>query len=228
MPALFLLMPGLQVKDAVTILGTNKMSSICGTSAALIQYARHIRIPWTSAGPAALAAFLFSFLGALAVSRIPTPILRPLVLALLVLVAVYTFWRKDMGAHHKPRFQGRQALLPAAICGGAIGFYDGFFGPGTGSFLVFIFIGLFGFDFLTASASAKVINAATNLSALLFFAASGRIYYAAALPMGLCNVLGALAGAKLAILRGNRFVRPMFLLVVTAMILRYGWEVLAR
>lgn len=112
--------------------------------------------------------------------------------------------------------------------GAVIGFYDGFFGPGTGSFLIFAFVGLFGFDFLLASASAKVVNFATNLSAVAYFAATGQILYGYALPMGACNVAGALIGARLAILKGNRFVRAFFLLVVAAMIVRYGWDVLRR
>ena len=110
----------------------------------------------------------------------------------------------------------------------AIGFYDGFFGPGTGSFLIFIFIGLFGFDFLTASASAKVINFATNISAVIYFAATSHIFYQFALPMGVFNMLGSLAGSRLAILKGNAFVRAFFLVVVLGMILRFGWEILGR
>jgi uncharacterized membrane protein YfcA len=114
------------------------------------------------------------------------------------------------------------------LVGIVIGFYDGFFGPGTGSFLIFIFIGLFGFDFLAASASAKVINFATNLSAVGYFAATHQILYHYAVPMGLCNLLGSLTGTRLAILKGNAFVRVFFLVVVAAMILRFGWEVLFR
>jgi hypothetical protein len=110
--------------------------------------------------------------------------------------------------------------------GAAIGFYDGFFGPGTGSFLIFIFIGLFGFDFLAASASAKVINFATNLSAVAYFAATDHVLWRFAIPMAVCNVLGSVAGTRLALRQGNQFVRLFFLVIVTVMIARFGWEVM--
>lgn len=222
-PALFLFLPQ---APAVTILGTNKLSSICGTSVAMLQYARHIRLDWRAILPAGLAAFVFSYFGAMTVARIPPGVLRPLVLGLLIAAAVYTFVNKRFGDLHQPRFAGAAQTALAVAVGLAIGFYDGFFGPGTGSFLIFIFIGLFGFDFLTASASAKVINVATNLSAVAYFSVTDHILYAVALPMGACNILGSLVGTRLAMLKGNRFVRLFFLLVVTAMIARFGWEVL--
>jgi uncharacterized protein len=225
-PALFLFLPPAVSSDAVRVLGTNKMASICGTSVAMVQYARRVSIPWPTVLPAALSAFAFSALGALAVSRIQSAFLRPLVLVLLVLVGLYTFLRPDFGSRHNPIHHGRLAALFGAGVGAVIGFYDGFFGPGTGSFLIFAFVGWFGFDFLSASAGAKVVNVATNLSAILYFAGSHKIAYGVALPMGLFNILGAIAGARLAILKGSRFVRVFFLVVISAMILRFGWSIL--
>lgn len=225
-PALFLFLPQIAAANPATILGTNKLSSICGTTVAMAQYARRVPIDWRAILPAGLAAFTFSYFGAMTVTRIPAAILRPLVLVLLIAVAVYTFVNKRFGDRHAPRFQGQAQTALAVFTGLGIGFYDGFFGPGTGSFLIFVFIGLFGFDFLAASACSKVINVATNLSAVLYFAATDHILYQVALPMGLCNVLGALLGARLAILKGNRFVRGFFLLVAAAMILRFGYDLL--
>jgi uncharacterized membrane protein YfcA len=210
------------------VFGTNKLSSICGTGMAVVQYSRRIRLNWLALFPAASAAFVCSFLGAQTVSLINSQVLRPLVLGLLVGVAAYTFVRKDFGDSHTPKLAGHKEKLAGILVGAGIGFYDGFFGPGTGSFLIFIFIGLFGFDFLAASASAKVVNFATNLSAVAYFAATDRILYRYAVPMGLCNILGSLLGARLAILKGNRFVRGLFLVVVSVMILRFGWEVVAK
>jgi uncharacterized membrane protein YfcA len=146
------------------------------------------------------------------------------VLGLLGLVALYTLAKHDLGSRHAPRLSAHRERQWGVGIGMAIGFYDGFLGPGTGSFLMFLFIGLFGFDFLTAAVSARVINLATNLSAVLYFAATDRIFYRYALPMAACNVLGSMLGTRLAILKGNRFVRVLFLLVVGAMILRLGWE----
>src|SRR5207244_1120643 len=164
------------------------------------------RINWHSILPAGMAALVFSFLGARAVSLVRPQVLKPLILFLLVAVALHTYWRKHFGNLHAPQFTAHRERQFGILVGAVIGFYDGFFGPGTGSFLIFIFIGLFGFDFLTASASAKVINFATNLSAVIYFAVTHRIFYQFAVPMVLVNMLGAWAGGWLAILIGNYFV----------------------
>jgi len=228
LPALFIFLPPPLAASIPAVFGTNKLSSICGTGAAVVQYSRRVRINRRSILPAGVAACCFSFLGARTVSLIQPQALKPLVLFLLVAVAIYTYWRKDFGNLHVPQFTAHRERQFGILVGIAIGFYDGFFGPGTGSFLIFIFIGLFGFDFLSASASAKVINFATNLSAVIYFSATRQILYQYAVPMGLCNLLGSLAGSRLAILKGNAFVRVFFLAVVAVMILRFGWEMLSR
>ena len=225
-PALFIFLPKPLAASITGVLGSNKLSSICGTGTAVIQYSRRVRINWHSILPAGMAALVFSFLGARAVSLVRPQVLKPLILFLLVAVALYTYWRKHFGNLHAPQFTAHRERQFGILVGAVIGFYDGFFGPGTGSFLIFIFIGLFGFDFLTASASAKVINFATNLSAVAYFAETHQIYYRYAVPMGLCNMLGSFTGSRLAILKGNAFVRGFFLIVVTLMILRFGWEIL--
>jgi uncharacterized membrane protein YfcA len=216
-PALFIFLPDLPV---ATLLGTNKFSSVAGTAAAMGQYARRVSLDWRAILPAIVPAVLFSLLGARAVSLMDAGVLRPLVPVLLVAVAIYTFIKKDLGTSHRPRLSGGAQLWLSAVVGAVLGFYDGFFGPGMGSFLVFAFVGLFGFNFVVASASAKVINTATNLTAMLFFAATGHIFYAAAIPMSLCNILGSVVGARLAIARGSRFVRALFLVVVLAVVAR--------
>ena len=216
LPALFIFLPGAL---PATVFGTNKLSSVFGTGFALRQYARHVTIDWRVAGPAAGAAFAFAWLGARAVSHVHPSHLRPIILVLLIAVANLLVRAQGLRARHAPRLAGRRQLGYALGTGVLLGFYDGFFGPGTGSFLMFALIGLFGYDFLSASASAKVVNVATNLAALLYFAATRHIDYAVALPMAACNVLGARAGTSLAIARGSRFVRALFLVVVTVIIL---------
>ena len=228
LPALFVFLPPKLAASIWVVFGTNKLASMCGTSVAMAQYMRRVPIPGRSIHPAAIAAFLFSALGVSVLLSVRSDFLKPLTLVLLIGVAIYTYSRKSFGHLHAPKFLADHERLAAIAVGIVIGFYDGFFGPGTGSFLIFIFIGLFGFDFLTASASAKVINFATNLAAVLVFAAKGDVLYRYALPMGACNVAGALIGARLAILRGNRFVRVLFLAVVSVMIARFAWEQLLR
>ena len=135
-----------------------------------------------------------------------------------------TFKKKDLGALHAPKLTHVKELVYAIIAGAAIGFYDGFFGPGTGSFLIFIFIGVFGFSFVAASASAKVVNVATNLSALGYFILKGFVLYQIAIPMAVCNIAGSLVGTRLAVKYGSGFVRRLFLVVVTAIILKFAYD----
>ncbi len=224
LPALLLLLPPSLAVNLPAVFGTNKMSSVCGSGMAVWQYSRALPLRWGALLPAAAAAFALSFLGARTVALIRPEILRPLILVMLAAVAAWTFWKKDLGKLHSPKLAPDRERLCAVLVGTVIGFYDGFFGPGTGSFLIFAFIGLLGFDFLNASASAKVINLATNLGALACFISAGQIYWEYALPMGACNLLGAFAGARLAMLKGNRFVRGIFLAIVSVLLARLGWD----
>ena len=148
--------------------------------------------------------------------------LRQAIPWLLIAIALYLLFQPKLGERDlHPRLESGPFHLGLGLL---LGFYDGFFGPGTGSFLIFIFIGWFGFDFLSASASAKVINFATNLSAVLYFGFTDNILYRYALPMAVCNIAGSLTGTRLAMAKGNKFVRGFFLCVVTAMIARFGWD----
>ncbi len=221
-PALLVFLPGVPV---ATVFGTNKIISLAGTSVALARIAQAVDVPWRSVLPAALAAALFAFLGARAVSALNPALLKPVILALLIGVAVYTFIRKDLGALHQPRFAAHHERLVAIAVGIVLGFYEGFFGPGTGSFLIFAFVGLMGFNFLTASASAKVVNITTNIAALAWFAWSGNVLYALALPLAVCNVAGAWIGARLAIAKGSAFLRVFFLGVVAVLMCRFAYDI---
>lgn len=226
LPALLLWLPREVASDVATVLGTNKLASMAGTSVAVRQYARRVPISWHSILPAAVTAFIFAGFGAMTVSRLSGALLEPVIFVLLILVACYTFVRPDLGRLHAPAFTAHRERTFGVLLGAILGFYDGFFGPGMGSFLLFAFVGLFGFDFLSATASAKVINIATNLSAVLLFASTGHISYRYAVPMAVCQIGGALAGSHLAMRHGNRLVRTLFLLISTALIVRFGWEML--
>ena len=225
LPAMLILLPGVAVP---TVLGTNKLVAIAGTSVAARQYARHVRLDWLMLLPAAGAAFVCSGLGARAVSTVHTNLLRPAILVLLVAAAVYVFWRKDFGAIHAPKLSPGVRRWAGVGVGCVIGFYDGFFGPGTGSFLIFAFIGIFGLNFLSASASSKVVNAATNLAAVLLFGWTGHLLYALALPMAACNISGSVVGTRLAVAKGSRFVRVLFLVVLSGIIVRLAWDTFKR
>ena len=223
-PALFAVHP---VEQAATLFGTNKCASVVGTANATWRYARRVRMPWRTILPAAFAALVFSYVGAAAVAWLPREVVRPLVLVMLVVAAVYTLKRKDFGQVHRPAYGGRRELLFALLVGGVIGFYDGFFGPGTGSFLIFLFVRFFGFDFLHASAGAKAVNVATNLAALAYFLPNGYVLPLVAAAMAAANVGGSMAGTWLALRYGSGLIRRIFLLVVGVLIVRFAWDTVA-
>ncbi len=215
LPAALILLPGVPIP---TILGTNKMAAICGTSFALQRYARSVQIDWHTVAPSALVAFVFSFLGSRAVNLLDPKLLRPIILVLLIAVALYVLLARNLGLVHQPKHAPHKARLLGIAVGAVLGFYDGFFGPGMGSFLIFAFVGLFGFDFLSASASAKAVNWATNLASLIYFASTGQVLFVVGAAMAVSNVCGSIIGTRLAIAKGSRFVRVLFLVVVAALI----------
>lgn len=220
-PALFAAMP---TTPPAMLLGTNKLAGVWGTSAAAVNFARRVKVQWSTAIPAAMAAFMLAFAGAYTVTKIPPDFLRKLLPFILVAVALYTLRKKDFGSIHAPLHDDWKERRVALGVGGCIGFYDGFFGPGTGSFLIFLFVRFFSFDFLAASAVAKVVNVACNLAALLWFWYSGHLLWQIGLMMAACNVAGSLVGSRLAIRKGSGFVRQIFLLVVSALILKTGYD----
>lgn len=221
-PALLVMLPGVPI---ATIFGTNKIVSVSGTTVALAQIARKVTVPWRMLLAAAIVGAIFAFIGARSVTLIDPALLKPIILLLLIAVAIYTFMRKDFGHLHAPKWPESKQRWIAIGIGAVLGFYEGFFGPGTGSFLIFAFVGLLGFNFLTASASAKVINITTNLAAIAWFAWNGNILYKLAIPMAVFNVAGALVGSRLAIKKGSGFLRVFFLIVMVALILRYAYDI---
>lgn len=223
-PALF---AGLPREAPATLFGTNKVASIFGTLNAARGYVRAVVMPWKLVVPAAIAAFVFSFAGAAVVAWLPKDVVRPLVLVLLVAVAAYTWTKPDFGVSKRsPRVATEHVLMVAILMGAVMGFYDGFFGPGAGSFMIFAFVRLFGMDFLHASASAKILNAATNAGALFLFAPTGHVLWALGLGMAVCNIAGAQLGSKLAIKHGSGFVRQVFLIMTSLLIVKIGWDML--
>ena len=221
-PATLFILPQYPV---ATLLGTTKIPSFTGTSIAAIQYAKRIQANYKLLIPMCCIALLAALSGSYCVTKMNTQFLKPIIFCTLIIVALYTFFKKDFGSitHHKvhPKYQVQLGVLCAIF----IGFYDGFIGPGTGSFLVLFFISVLGFDFLKASAHAKFVNLATNIGSIILFAKSGHILYQYALPMAVCNVAGSFIGARLAILKGNHFVRYVFLIVIAATIIRFGYDI---
>ena len=225
LPALFATFPG---AAPATLFGTNKSASIWGTAFATVQYSRKVVMPWRSLLPAAGAGLVGSLAGAWVVTQVDPTLFRKALPVLLAVLLIYTVAKKDLGRSHSPRFAGTQEAWMAAGIGLVIGFYDGFFGPGTGSFLVFAYVRLMGYDFLNASASAKLINVATNFSALVLFAIQGHVWWHLALAMAVSNIVGSLIGTRLALKHGSGFVRYVFILVVLALICKTAYDTWLR
>lgn len=220
-PALLVALPA---EAPATVFGTNKLASIFGTGNAALRYARRISLPWGLALPAAAAAFLFSFAGAMAVAWLPKGVVRPLVLGLLVLVLIYTVFKPDFGVVSGARMASRKERPRALLIGAVLGFYDGFFGPGAGSFMIFAFVHWFRLDFLHASSAAKVVNFSTNAAALAYFAPSGNVLWLTGIGMAIFNIGGAVFGSRLALRHGSGFVRGMFIVVASLLIARLGYD----
>jgi len=224
-PALFSTFP--QAVPA-TLLGTNKGASVWGTAWATAQYVRRVSLNWRGLLPAAGLAAVGSFCGAWGVTLVSADGLRKALPLVLAAVLIYTLLRKDLGRHHAPRFQGRAEMLAAGAIALVVGFYDGFFGPGTGSFFVFLFVRVLGYDFLHASATAKLMNLTTNVAAISLFVAKGHFWWQLAALMAVTNVAGSLLGTRLALKHGAGFVRGVFVIVVGALIIKTGWDAFFR
>jgi uncharacterized membrane protein YfcA len=222
LPALLL---GLPTATPAQILATNKLASICGTSTSAVTYYRRVRPDLRTAIPMAVVAFAGSVCGALLASHLGRAAFDPLILLVLVGVGGYVLLRPNLGAGTALRFAGRRHLVAASVSGLCVGFYDGALGPGTGSLLVFLLVGLLGYGFLEASAKAKIANVATNLAALVVFVPQGAVLWPLALLVGGCNLLGGYLGARTAMARGARFIRVVFLVVVAGFIVRIGANV---
>lgn len=220
-PGLFAVLPH---TPPATLMGTDKFSAVLGHAFASRQYARQLALPWKLVIPAALTAFVGSYLGARAIAYLPVHWVRPGIILLLVGMLTYTWFKPSFGQENTSQPLTRKELLLGLPVGFAIGFYDGIFGPGTGSFLIFLFVRIFHFDFLRASACAKVVNMATNLAALCFFLPLGMVIYHLAIPMGIASIAGAWVGTHFALRGGNTWIRRLFLILALCLLAKLVYE----
>ena len=223
LPALLLGLPG---AAPVQLLATNKLASLCGTTVSSVTYYRRVRPDPRTFLPLMALAFVGSASGALVAFLIPRSAFDPILLVVLIVVGGYVVARPDLGGDTLLRFRGHRHTVAAMVTGLAVGFYDGALGPGTGSFFVFVLVGLLGYDFLEASAKARLANWATNLAALCVFVPQGQVLWKIGLMIGAANLVGSYVGARTAVARGSGFVRLFFLVVVAAFVIRIGSDVL--
>jgi uncharacterized membrane protein YfcA len=221
-PLGLILLPNLPV---ATIIGTLKIPSFSGTFFAAFQYLKKIEMNWKLLLIMMVLAVPSAFAGSTLLTYVSNDFMKPLLLVILSLLVVYTYAKKNFGQQSDKSHSNFQQILYAVLISIVIGFYDGFIGPGTGSFFVLAFITLLGFDFLQASANAKMVNLATNFGSICLFIFKGKIIWAIAIPMAICNAIGGFIGAKLAINKGNKFIRVFFLIVVIGTLIRFAYDV---
>jgi uncharacterized membrane protein YfcA len=203
LPALLI---GLPKSGTAEVLGTNKLSAVFGTTTAAALYRKQIKPDPKILLGMGIPAFLGSAGGAVLASKIPTSSMRPMVLVLLIIVAIYTWFKPDLGKYENLRHLPKQRI----------------FGPGTGSFLMLILVVSLGYAFITASAIAKVVNVATNVGAIMIFGFNGAVIWQVGIIMGVANISGAILGSRLAIKGGSTLVRKVFLIVTVALIIKVG------
>ncbi|OLT26010.1 hypothetical protein BJF83_21790 [Nocardiopsis sp. CNR-923] len=225
LPALLVASP---TSPLATLLGTNKLGAVFGTASAAVAYARRIKLEPPIVWPTAGLALAGSGLGALLATALTANVLKPVIMLVLAGVALMVYVRPAMGTAPDPRLRTRdRALAAVALAGLGVSFYDGLVGPGTGVFLIIAFTAVLGMDFVAASASAKIVNTATNVGALVVFAAGGHVLWGLGLALGACTIVGAQIGSRMALNRGAGFVRTVLLVVVLALLVRMGWDILA-
>lgn len=221
-PAGLLLLPQFPVAD---VIGTLKIPAFSGTLLAARQYLRRVRMNWIFLLTMMAMAVMAAYSGSALLTRVPNGFMKPLLLVILSLIAVYTFLKKNFGQHVEKEHSTAQKYVYGLSIAAVVGFYDGFVGPGAGSFFVLAFVTILGFDFLRASAHAKMVNLATNMGSICLFLLKGKIIWVIAVPMAVSNALGGWLGAKLAISKGNQFIRIFFFIVVVATLVRFAFDV---
>lgn len=200
-------------------IATNKLAASMGNFTSSLTFLRAGKIDLKLIGPILPLVFIFSMIGAWTVHLMPSEMLKPLVIIMLIVVLIYTSLKKDWGQlENRKEFTWRRGIL---FFSGIIllGFYDGFFGPGTGSFIIFIFL-IMGFDFLRAAGNAKLLNFISNLAALIMFLILGEVNYTYGFIMGLSMIAGAFIGTKFALKKGATFVRVLFILMTIILIIK--------
>lgn len=221
-PVALILLPSSPV---ASLMGSLKIPGFTGTSVASVQYLKKVDMNWKLLFGMAICSAIAAFFGSYLLTLVSNSYMKPILFGILVLVAIYTFLKKDFGKHKPKELPFRKSLIIGLCVSTCIGFYDGFIGPGTGSFLMLAFISLLGLDFLHASANAKLVNLASNIGSLTLFILKGKIIWLIALPMAVCNGLGGWIGASLAIKKGNAFIRIFFLIVVVGTLVRLSYDI---
>lgn len=221
-PLSLVLLPHLPIAN---VLGTLKVPAFCGTAMASYQYVKKVKLDYSLLIIFAIVASVSAFIGSQVLIIVNNDFMKPVMLIILVLLAIYTIFKKDFGASKEKYIKRNKLMYLGILICVIVGFYDGFIGPATGTFFIVGFVSVLGMDFLKANAHAKLINLATNFGSFCLFLIKGKIIWAIALPMAVCNASGGCLGAKFAIQKGNKVIRYFFISIIFLSIARFGYEV---
>ena len=220
-PALFAILPD---QAPAALLGTNKFAAIFGTLNASYTYFRRVRLPFRFMVWVCIVSGIAAVLGAESARFVAPALFRVALPIVLAGILVYTIKQKALGSLHSGDLNGTDTIWKGCLIGCVVGWYDGFLGAGTGTFFIFLFIRFLRFDFLHASAAAKLVNVSTNLGALIMFMVANDVLWRFAIPMAMANAIGGIVGARFAILKGNQFIRRLFILIVACLLLKTGFD----
>ncbi len=209
-------------------LGTNKFSSSFGAITSTIKFAKSGKVDMKLLKVLLPFTFLGAISGVSTVLILDSSVLKPIVLVLLIGVGVYSLFSKSVGLEDKFKGLNRNNLIVGSLFAYVMGFYEGFFGPGTGSFIIFGLIGIYGFDFVRASGNAKALNFVSSFTSLILFAINGKVYYLMGIPMAIFMILGARVGSKVALKEGAKFIKPVFVTMSLAIAGKMIYEILKR
>lgn len=209
-------------------LGTNKLSATFGSFSSTVEFFRNGKIHFGLVKYIIPCTLLGAVLGVNSVLLIDQDFLYPLVSIMILVVGIYTYFKKDLGLINTFQLKSKAQIAMGMFFGFTIGFYDGFFGPGTGSFLLFVFIKFFGMDFVNAGGNTKILNFVSNITSLVIFAAAGKINVLFGLVAGVFSLLGSVIGTKVAIRRGASFVKPIFLIMSFAVFVKLAFEMITK
>ncbi|MFD3156665.1 TSUP family transporter [Haloimpatiens sp. FM7330] len=198
------------------VLGTNKFGAACGSFTSSLKFAKSGKVNFKLLGFLVPFTLIGAVIGVNVVLNINEAVLNILVLVMIMFIGIYSMFSKTLGVENKFKGLNNKNIFLGIILALLLGFYDGFFGPGTGSFLIFGLIGIFGYDFVHAVGNARILNFISNITSLILFAINGRIFYTYAIPVSIFMILGARLGTKVALNKGSKLIKPIFVVMSLA------------
>lgn len=209
-------------------LGTNKFSSTAASFTSSLKFARSGKVNFDIMKYIAPLTLIGAVFGVTSVLKVDQNVLNTLVLVLIVCVGVYSMFSKSIGVEDKYMGKTKRNIVIGAVLALSLGFYDGFFGPGTGSFLIFGLISIYGFDFVKASGNAKFLNFVSNITSLVMFGLHGQINYLLGIPVAICMIFGARIGTVLALNKGSKLIKPIFITMSLGVAVKMLYQMFTR